>query len=640
MDEVKMDGKTLDITKMNIEALKELFPDVVEEGKIDFEKLRTILGDEIDSDDERYNFTWHGKNQAIRISQTPSMGTLRPCKEKSVDWDNTNNIYIEGDNLEVLKLLQKSYFGKIKMIYIDPPYNTGDDFIYPDDYKDNIKNYQIMTGQIDSEGRRWSSNTESEGRFHSKWLSMMYPRLRLARNLLSENGVLFISIDDHEIENLLRICREVFYEDLVDVMVWRKSGVGRDGKMKNTSTFRKDHEYIVVCFKSIAMLKKSLEKPEFVNEYSNPDDDPRGPWLSGSLSRSDEASNPNHENYYTVVSPSGVEITRQFEISKEEFDRLNNDGRISWGKNGSSVPRIKVFVNEKREVTTSSYILTPSDIINTFAIDNPESTTTIGSKELEQMLNCPDLGSEMRPKPSFLIKKLVQISTEPDSIVLDFFSGTSTTAQAVLELNREDGGSRRFIMVQIPQDCDEKTAAYKAGYKTICDIAKARIDTVINSMSKVHQKTIDSLTLNSSDLGYRWFSLDSSNIRKWNGAADDIQKTLASFEDNLITENRSDLDVVYELLIKLGLPLNTPVDEMHLNQYRVYSIGYGALMIYLGEVDSTIIAEEMIKLHDEKQPEIWKVVFKDNGFTSDSVKANVRETLKAAGLNEDSFITL
>ena len=273
-----------------------------------------------------------------------------------MDWDTTQNLYIEGDNLEVLKLLQKSYSNKVKMIYIDPPYNTGKDFVYKDNYKDNLKNYQQVTGQVDSEGNKMFTNSESEGRYHSNWLNMMYPRLRLARNLLKEDGVILISIDYNEYQNLIKLTEEIFGENQCETIIWRKSGIGRDGKMKNTSTTRNDHEYICCCFKSIKVLKKSYELPNWENEYSNADQDVRGDWMSGSLSRAEYSSNPNHQNYYSVTSPSGKIITRQFEISKEEFDKLNSENRISWGKSNDSIPRLKVFINEKREVTTSSII--------------------------------------------------------------------------------------------------------------------------------------------------------------------------------------------------------------------------------------------------------------------------------------------
>ena len=318
------------------------------------------------------------------------------------------NFLLEGDNLHSLKLLEKTHKGAIDVIYIDPPYNTGNEFRYNDK----------IIGKDD-------------GYRHSKWLSFMSQRLQIAYKLLSTSGIIFISIDDNEYANLKVLCDSIFGENNVDTMIWRKSGVGRDGKMKNTTTFRKDHEYVIVCFKEVKQLNKIKELPNFSNEYTNADNDQRGPWMSGSLSRSDKASNPNHQNYYTVISPSGKKITRQFEVSKEEFDKLNKDNRISWGKNGDSVPRIKVFINEEREVTPYSMLLT-------------KGTTTEGTKELNTIL-AGDY-TEMRPKPSTLIKALLQIGSKSNSICLDFFAGSGTTGQAVLELNKEDGGNRKFIL--------------------------------------------------------------------------------------------------------------------------------------------------------------------------------------------------
>ena len=352
MIETKLDGKSMDIVADNISKLKEIFPDVITEDKIDFEKLKLILGEDIDDSEERYSFTWPGKTQAIKESQKESTGTLRPCKEESKNWNTSKNIYIEGDNLEVLKLLQKIYYNKIKVIYIDPPYNTGKKFVYSDDYKDNLDNYLKITGQkSDSEKNiKLTTNTEIQGRYHSNWLNMMYPRLKLAKNLLTEQGVLFMSINDYEIENLKKLANDIFGEENVEIMIWEKvtgSENAGSGKMKVTKRFRKDHEYIIVCYKSKenTLFNKPLRIKKTKNEYGNTDNDPRGNWMSCEICKSENKSNPNGKNYFEVTTPAGMKISRQWHYSYDELMELDNDNRIYWG-NGKIIPRLKKFLNE------------------------------------------------------------------------------------------------------------------------------------------------------------------------------------------------------------------------------------------------------------------------------------------------------
>lgn len=362
------------------------------------------------------------------------------------------NVLIKGDNLKALKHLQEAYEKKIKMIYIDPPYNTGRDFVYKDKFK--------KKGDKDK---------------HSQWLNFMYPRLALARNLLKDDGVIFISIDDNEQAQLKILCDEIFGEENTDVIIWRKSGVGRDGKMKNVSTFRKDHEYIIVCFKNIAKLNRSFEIPNWVNSYDNPDNDPRGAYKAGSISRREDASDSNHKNFYQVISPNGKIFERQFDFSKEEFERLNQDGRIYWGKNGDSVPSIKIFENEPRETNTSSIF------------DSNNMTTTKGTNDFGAIMNFSDeeflIAKEMRPKPTALIQKLVHIGTGQDDTILDFFAGSGTTAQAVMELNSEDGGNRQFILVQLPEAIDEKN-------KTAYDFVKNTLGKEESKISDITEERI------------------------------------------------------------------------------------------------------------------------------------------------------
>ncbi len=382
--------------------------------------------------------------------QTLEKDTKLSLKGKNAD----ENLIIEADNLTALKSLLPKYQGKIRCIYIDPPYNTGNEgWVYNDSVNSPlIKDWIGQTVGADDLTR------------HDKWLCMMAPRLKLLRELLDDDGVIFISIDDNEIHNLIQLMKEIFRDDYIDTMVWRKSGVGRDGKMKNTTTFRKDHEYVLVGYNYTKNLNKSFEKPKWENEYDNKDNDPRGPYKAGSISNKEEASNPKHENYYSVESPSGKIFTRQFNVSEEEFEILDEDSRIYWGKNGDAVPAIKIFVNEKRKVTTSSLLLN-------------EGTTTEGTKELQTLFNGKKLFD--RPKPTTLIKKILQISTDKNSIILDSFAGSGTTAQAVLDLNKGDGGNRKFILIQLPEQTKKNKEAYKAGFKFVHEITRERVKRVI-----------------------------------------------------------------------------------------------------------------------------------------------------------------
>ncbi len=385
---------------------------------------------------QQYGLTWIDVPEAFDKESENKIPVLEEVKDKAISNNDgkPTHILIEGDNYHALQCLNYTHKGKVDVIYIDPPYNTGSDGFR---YKDARYILEYPDG---------TEIPKEHPLRHSYWLSFMEKRLKMAKSLLTEDGVLFISIDENEQCNLQSLCEKIF-PNKVEMFVWRKSGIGRDGKMKNTTTFRIDHEYIIVCYKNLKFLNKSFEVPQFENNYSNPDNDPRGPYKAGSISNKEEASNPNHPNYYTVVSPSGKSFTRQFNFSKEEFDILNNDNRIYWGKNGDAVPASKIFVNEKREVTTSSII------------DNKESTTTAGSKELEDIMDNEDIGSLMRPKPTSLIMKLIHIGSKKNSTVLDFFAGSGTTLHATMKLNAEDGGNRQCILVQLNENniCEEVT---------------------------------------------------------------------------------------------------------------------------------------------------------------------------------------
>lgn len=607
----KLNGESMDITAENIKAMEQLFPEAFEEGKIDFDVLRQLLGDFVDDAQEKYSFKWNGKGKALRLSQTPSMGTLRPCREESKYWDNTENLYIEGDNLEVLKLLQKSYYGKVKMIYIDPPYNTGNDFVYKDNFRDNIQNYREITGQIDGEGNKNSTNTESSGRFHTDWLNMMYPRLRLARNLLSEDGVIFISIDDNEQGNLKKICDEVFGEDNFIVSYIKKSKVGGGSDSKFVV---KEHEY---CFVYAKNTNCSLEMfvqhdDEYLKRYKEIDECGKYFW--------DTFARPGLKNpiYYDIVAPDGTVMNYGWIHGKSRFKEELKSGKVRIIKksDGGWSVQFKQYLNENGK--------------------KPRSMTMDfgGSIEGKNDLKGLSLNEKMFSYPKsvkFLTNLLITCSCD-NSIILDFFAGSATTAHAVMQLNAEDGGKRRFIMVQLPEATDEKSDAYKAGYKNICEIGKERIR---RAGEKIKAEAGDKAK--DLDIGFKVFKLDSSNLQKWNPQPENIVENIQLFADNFLPD-RSEQDVLYEIILKMGLDLSCPIEEVETFGENIYIIGDGALMICLGEDITTAVADQMVKLHQEYDSELWQVVFRDTGFASDMDKTNIKEILKSAGLAEDSFV--
>ncbi len=621
-------GETLDILQENIKKLRELFPEVVTEGNIDFDKLKQILGEYVDDSKERYNFTWNGKGKALRLSQTPSLGTLRPCKEESKDWDTTQNLYIEGDNLEVLKLLQKSYHNKVKMIYIDPPYNTGGDFVYPDDFSDSIENYKKITGQVDGEGKKISSNTEANGRYHTDWLNMIYPRLRLARNLLTDDGVIFISIDDNEVSNMIKLCGEVFGENnFVGTLLWKKKTNGN-----NMGFLPPVHDYILCFAKNIENMSDMGYDitDEFISKtYSNTDNDPRGAWTTMDLSA-------NHKGpYFSITNPATGESFlppkgRYWVFNEKEIQKRIADGRIIFGKTGTSRPVQKVFASERMfgKVRAESWW------------DN-KGKNEDATAELNELFSEPKLFTH--PKPTKLLVNLIEISTHKDSIVLDFFSGSGTTAHALMLQNSIDGGCRKFIMVQLPEPCVDGTIANEAGYKNICELGKERIRRAGDKINADFGSGNIHMAIGEKkkplDIGFKVFKLDTSNLGKWQPDYDNLEQTLMGSINNFI-DGRSELDVIFEILIKMGLDLTYQVEKISIGGKKVYYVGFGALMMCLDDEITNDVAEGMVKLYKELQPETWKVVFKDNGFKSDSNKTNIKEILKFAGLEEEAFTTI
>jgi len=649
MKETTLDGKTPDIAEENIQKLKQIFPDVFTEDKVDFEKLQQVLGDYVEDSNERYNFTWNGKGRALRLSQTPSLGTLRPCKEESKDWDTTQNLYIEGDNLEVLKLLQKSYHGKVKMIYIDPPYNTGKDFVYPDDFHDSLENYKKLTGQVDSEGNRISTNTEASGRYHTDWLNMMYPRLRLARNLLTDDGVIFISIDDNEAHNLRKQCDEIFGEEnLLDVFYIQ---VRYENKSLNEKDdFQKLIEQVLVYAKS----KHNFVPNKPYEEYD------LGKFCNEVIEEAQGETIVLGGKKVTIYKPGQFRIVKHAEgrigllkdtwasgsvltgnTSGKFFDRYIGSRKDIDGIGclykvegiGEDGLGYRYFTGPKRENATKGQFYSGVPLIR---IDELNSGSSRKYKPIINFYNMSgDFGNirhegsvdfRSGKKPTKMIRQFLEIVGDKNCLVLDFFSGSASTAHSVMQLNSEDTGNRKFIMVQLPEATDDPEFA------NICEIGKERIRRAGEKIKE--EKGLEAQNL---DIGFKVLKLDTSNIRKWQPDYDNLEQSLEDFIDNYV-EGRPELDVVYEIMLKYGLDLTYPVDEFTVAQKKVYSIGFGMLMICLDNEITTEVAKGILEKVKELAPESTRVVFKDNGFKTDSNKTNIKEILKAGGIEE--FITI
>lgn len=654
-----LNGKSLDILEENIKNLRQLFPEVECDGKIDFDMLRQILGEYVDDDKERYNFKWNGKGRALRFSQTPSTGTLRPCKEESKNWDDTQNLYIEGDNLEVLKILQKSYHGKIKMIYIDPPYNTGKDFVYPDNYHDSIENYKAITGQTDEEGNRISTNTEASGRFHTDWLNMMYPRLRLARNLLTDDGVIFISIDDSEQENLKKICDEIFGEDNIIAVfprVTKKAG-------KSSEIVAKNNDYVLIYSKSSNV---GLYPPEHTDDgfkYSDEYENIRGKYKLNQTLDYDSLQYSPSLDYPIEIDGETIYPGQSYEkyIERQNGKHGRADWAWRWSKELFEFGLKEGFIVVKHYDTYSRiYTKTYQNANirksgNEFIVEIAPRTRSISSLEFIDNVYSNDNSKKNileifktsvfdYSKPTQLLKSISKYSTKKDDIILDFFSGSATTAHAVMQLNAEDGGNRRFICVQLPEPTQEDSEAFKAGYKNICEIGKERIRRAGEKIkaeveSGNEQLKIDEQPKIVPDIGFKVFKLDSSNLKKWNPNFDNLELILDNMIDNYVPD-RTEEDVVYEFMLKMGLDLSYPIDITEIDGKKVYSIEFGALMMCLDDNITVSVAEGMVRMYKEQVPETWKVVFKDNGFADDCIKTNVKLTLIQAGLEEDAFTTV
>ena len=533
-----------------------------------------------------------------------------------MDWDATKNLFIEGDNLEVLKLLQKSYHKKVKMIYINPPYNTGNEFIYPDKFQDNLNTYLRYTGQVDDEGFKVSTNSETGGRYHTNWLNMMYPRLKLARNLLREDGAIFISIDDNEVANIRKMCDEIFGEEnFVATIVWQK----RVSPANDAKWYSGDHEYIIVYtrFKEEWYPKRSKRTADHNKYYKNPDKDSRGPWNSAAYTcNKSRSERPNL--YYPILNPNtGEKIwpdeNAVWAYSQDKHAENVKNNLLYWGANGESKShRRKKFLSEANLVVPRS-IWTYKEVGSTQTATN-EARELFGG------------ASFTYPKSIGLIKKTIYQATEDDDLILDFFSGSCTTVQAIFTQNIEDSSNRRFIMVQLPEPVKDKAEAYKAGYKTIVEIGKERI---LNAANKIKKENPEY----DGDFGFKVFKLDSSNIKPWDADFDNYKEALMNSVENFKTD-RTEQAVLYELLLKYGLDLTIPIETRSIEGKNVYTIGAGALVVCLDDEITLEAVEGIAKLKEKLNPEIMRVVFKDAGFKDSAVKTNTVQILNIAGIED------
>ncbi|MGO3869704.1 MAG: site-specific DNA-methyltransferase [Alcaligenes sp.] len=636
IDTASPEAQSADLVAANIEQLKALFPELITEGAngvaVNVDVLKALVGDVTVTDaDEKYGLSWHGKRRARQLALTPSTGTLRPCPEDSVDWDTTQNLMIEGDNLEVLKLLQKSYAGKVKMIYIDPPYNTGKDFVYPDNFQDNIKNYLELTGQVEG-GQKISSNTESSGRFHTDWLNMMYPRLKLARNLLSDDGVLFLTLDDTEIANMRSIGDEVFGEEnFVANVVWQKKySVSNDDPGIGVM-----HDHILVYRKSNAFIRGLLPRKESHNSrYSNPDADPKGDWTSGEYVSS-KSRDERPTLWYPISHPlTGEEVWPEehavWRYSLEKHLEMQNEGRLYWGPNHTyKRPRLKRYLSEVQQGIVPPTWWTFDDCGHNDEAQK-ETSTLLGQKVFST------------PKPLRLIQRMLTIAAPKNAIVMDFFAGSGATAHAVLKANSEDHGQRRYIAVQLPEPLsvdsnEQKSAALFCEQlgkpENIAELTKERLR---RAGAKVKADT----PLFVGDIGFRVFKLDTSNIRAWNPKPDDLEATLLDHQEHLL-EGRSEADVLYELLLKLGLDLCVPIEQRNIEGLHVHAIGGGVLLACLAETITReqieALAQGIIAWHKELAPagpagKESTCVFRDSAFADDVAKTNLAAILEQHGI--------
>lgn len=619
----KIQRVTPDISQENIEKLTRLFPQVATEIEdengvvkpaVDFDALRNLLGDVAEGQRERYQFTWPGKAEAKLEARRSCDKTLRPHPEKSVDWDTTQNIYIEGDNLDALKVMRETYAGKVKLIYIDPPYNTGHDFIYDDDFAQTHEEYDAQSGEYDEEGGRLVANLEGNGRFHSDWCSMIYPRLLLARDLLSDDGVIFISIDDGEQKNLRAICDEVFGAgQFKSDISWQK----RYTRSNNTVDFTTVVEHLLVYAKGDAFEVNLLPRTEDADSgYTNPDNDPRGPWITSSfVNPASKEQRPNLT--YELLSPDGRKVihpTNAWKRSYEEYRRLEDDNRLWWGADGlAPYPRVKLFLEEARGLTPIN--LWSHEYAGNTDMGGNETKNLFGEKYFDF------------PKPTLLLRRVLEHGSCSDSLVLDFFSGSGSMADAVIQQNAIDDGNRRFIMVQLPEKTSEQSVAYRDGYKTICDIGEERIRRAGKKIVAEVEAANAQLKLGEEpkpipDTGFRVFSIDSSNfLDTYSEPGEQTQVSLLSLVDNL-KEDRTPEDLLFQVLPAFRIPYSARVEKMDVAGATCFNVNDGQLIACFDMPVSTDAIEKIAQMKP-----IY-AVFRDASFVSDSDAANFEELFK------------
>lgn len=614
--------KSADIIASNIAALKLLFPEAFTDGIVDFELLQGLLGAAVDERDEKYGLNWHGKRRARQIALTPSTGTLLPCPDESVDWDTTQNLMIEGDNLEVLKLLQKSYAGKVKLIYVDPPYNTGKDFVYPDNYGDNVRNYLELTRQLEG-GKKISSNTETSGRFHTDWLSMMYPRLKIARSILHPDGVILVSCDDGEVANLRLILNELFGEEnFIAQFVWKARQFTDARANTNIST---DHEYILAYARDEGFSLKGVGRDE--SKFANPDNDPRGDWMSRSmLGLATRDQRPNL--HYDVVEPKTGRVfppnpSTGWRYSKEKMAELISQGKVLFPKNDGGRPREKKFRKEMR----SEFIAFRSIIDGVHTADGTQEIRTLFGVDLFAF-----------PKPTRLIASLIEQVAADGDIVLDFFAGSGTTGHALLKQNAAENLMRRYILVQLPEPLDPSNREQKVAAdfcdslkkpRTIAELTKERL-------RRSAKQICDENPLFKGDCGFRVYRLAPSNIRAWEPDTADLENSLLRNAEHIV-QGRSEQDVLYELLLKLGLDLCVPIEAKAITGKAVHCIGGGALIVCLADGLTREVIEPLsagiVAWREALAPAVdTRVVFKDSGFADDIAKTNMAAILNQNGI--------
>lgn len=619
----KVDGKSLDIEAVDKEKLKAVFPQCFSEGKLDIDKLLSLCGEYIDNDFEKYKFEWKGKSECYKIAGKRSTGTLRPCVQESVDFENTNNLYIEGDNLEVLKLLQNAYYRKVKMIYIDPPYNTGNDFVYEDDFKDPLAKYKEITSQTTK------SNPETMGRYHTNWLNMMYPRLRLAANLLRDDGIICVSIDDHEIHNLKKICDEVFGEENFEGHIhWRRRHNQPNDKTKMIGLVA---EHIIVYAKNSEMLKKAgVGKIDLTGSFSNPDNDPRGEWASKPWKVGSDQSGSR----YLIQTPTGQILNEEWMGDESTYKSLLADNRIVFPRGGDGMPRKKYFKYEREEEGQCATNWWESSIFGNNQGANDCMTNLFGVKNVFS-----------NPKPVELIRGLIQISNAKNNdIILDFFSGSATTAHSVMQINSElDENNLQYILVQLPENLDKNYEASSGKTKAQIKVAIDFLDSIEKKhfLSEIGKERIRRAGTKIKaeypevDTGFKVFKLDTSNLVKWDDTPilDNNTQDLFTRMNNMVESiktDRTELDVVYEVMLKLGIPVTYKIFETQVNGRKVYSIGEdGLVLVCLDKSNGGITPEDITAMCDLAPA---KIVAAENAFKDDVALSNAYYISKDKGI--------